>query len=284
VLSGAGADELFGGYNRHQAFHLYLKAYRWLKYCTPALQKAALLLPNRTGLRHWHKLASQLHRQPAQTFVNFTAHLPGALLRQEYAGIEKPEWARVRVWSEEAAGQTDGFVEANLRSALQHDQRHYLPGDVLAMTDQMTMQHGMEARLPYLGKEISQLANSLPAVYRLQYGRKWLLKGMLKKLDGKAYVNRRKEGFGMPFGHWLRTPASRPLMELLANQQSAIFDVISYTSAAELLGLHIAGKQDYSSELWTLLVLAGWMEGEFGKAGPGGQRRYTSPQLVRINR
>jgi asparagine synthase (glutamine-hydrolysing) len=104
----------------------------------------------------------------------------------------------------------------------------------------MTMQHGMEARLPYLGKEISQLANSLPAVYRLQYGHKWLLKGMLKKLDGKAYVSRRKEGFGMPFGHWLRTPAGRPLTELLANQQSAIFDVISYTSAIELLGLHTA--------------------------------------------
>ncbi len=283
VLSGAGADELFGGYNRHQAFHQYLKAYRWLKYCTPALQKAASLMPNRTGLRHWHKLASQLHRQPAQTFVNFTAHLPGMLVKQEYANIGEPDWDRERAWPEGAAGQASRFVEENLRSALYHDQRYYLSGDVLALTDRMSMQHGMEARLPYLGRKITQLANSLPAVYRLQYGRKWLLKDMLKKLGGKAYVSRPKEGFGMPFGHWLRTPAGRPLTELLTNQQSAIFDVISYASAAELLGLHIAGRRDYSSELWTLLVLAGWMEGEFGKAGPGGQRRYISPQLVRVN-
>jgi asparagine synthase (glutamine-hydrolysing) len=280
VLSGAGADELFGGYNRHWAFYQYLKKYGWLQYAVPLLQPVAAALPNHGAWRHWHKLGTQLSTRPGETFVNFTAHLPGTLLREEVDGYAMNGLLPTGAWGSQIRSIAKGdFVEENLQYALRHDQRHYLPGDVLAVTDRMTMQHGLEARLPYLGGQVTALAQSLPAAFRLGAGRKWLLGEVLRQKGGAPYVQRRKEGFGMPFGHWLRTPSGKPLVELLRNQESAIFDVLLYKQVNQMLRGHLSGKREYSSELWTLLVLAGWLEQEFGK-GNRKTSHCAAPPLV----
>ncbi len=83
----------------------------------------------------------------------------------------------------------------------------------------------------------------------------------------------------MPFGHWLRTPSGKPLVELLRNQESAIFDVLLHKQVNQMLQGHLSGKRDYSSELWTLLVLAGWLEQEFG-TGHRKTSPYAAPPLV----
>jgi asparagine synthase (glutamine-hydrolysing) len=279
VLSGAGADELFGGYHRHWAFYQYLKRYDWLQFAAPLLGPVAAALPNHGAWRRWHKLGTQLRARPGETFVNFTAHLPGTLLREEVALAGRNRFPQAGAWVGPTGGGKSDFIEENLQHALRYDQRHYLPGDVLAVTDRMTMQHGLEARLPYLGGPVAGLAQSLPATFRLGAGRKWLLREVLRQQGGAPYGQRRKEGFGMPFGHWLRTPAGKPLVELLRNQESAIFDVLLYKQVNQMLRGHLSGKREYSSELWTLLVLAGWLEQEFGK---GNRKRspYAALPLV----
>jgi asparagine synthase (glutamine-hydrolysing) len=280
VLSGAGADELFGGYHRHWAFYQYLKGYDWFRFVAPLLQPVAAALPSYGALRRWHKLGTQLSTRPGETFVNFTSHLPTALLREEWATDGTALLPQLIEWvSPTRNGAKSDFIEENLQHALRYDQRHYLPGDVLAVTDRMTMQHGLEARLPYLCQQVTGLTQSLPATFRLESGRKWLLKEVLRQRGGAPYAQRRKEGFGMPFGHWLRTPVGKPLVELLRNQESAIFDVLLYKQVNHMLQSHLSGKRDYSSELWTLLVLAGWLEQEFGK----GNRKISqcaAPPLV----
>ena len=246
----------------------------------PLLRPVAAALPNYGALRRWHKLGTQLGARPGETFVNFTAHLPAMLLRKEWDTDGAALFPQTREWVGPAyGGAKRDFIEENLQHALRYDQRHYLAGDVLAVTDRMTMQHGLEARLPYLGHVVAGLAQSLPATFRLGAGRKWLLGEVLRQRGGASYVQRRKEGFGMPFGHWLRTPAGKPLVELLRNQESAIFNVLLYKQVNQMLRGHLSGKRDYSSELWTLLVLAGWLEQEFGK----GNRKISScaaPSLV----
>jgi asparagine synthase (glutamine-hydrolysing) len=279
LLSGAGADELFGGYYRHWAFYQYLKKYDWLQFVAPLLRPVAAALPNHGALRRWQKLGTQLGARPGETFVNFTAHLPASLLREELdrAGVNR--YSQAGMWVGPTGGGKSDFTEEHLQHALRHDQRHYLSGDVLAVTDRMTMQHGLEARLPYLGRAVAGLAHSLPAAFRLEGGRKWLLKEVLRQQGGAPYGQRRKEGFGMPFGQWLRTPAGKPLVELLRNQESAIFEVLLYKQANQMLRGHLSGKRDYSSELWTLLVLAGWLEQEFG-TGNRKISRCAAPPLV----
>jgi hypothetical protein len=72
-------------------------------------------------------------------------------------------------------------------------------------------------------------------------------------------------------------------VELLRNQQSAVFDVLLYKGVQDMLQGHLSGKRDYSSELWTLLVLAGWMEQEFGKGNREGSSYHTFPTMAMGN-
>ncbi len=258
ILSGAGADELFGGYNRHWAYYQYLKHYHWLRKVVPFSHRLAGRLPevNAEG-RLLNKLAAQLHPSPAQTYLNFTTQRFDQFTFPPGFHGEQPD----QLNNFHSSGQA-AFREKNLVMALRHDQQHYLPADILAITDRMTMQHGIEARLPYLDATVSAFAQSLPATFRLRHGRKWMLKSILSQLGGKTFVNRRKEGFGMPLGHWLRMDAGKPLLGLLQNQKSEIYHVLLYKDVQLMLTAHLSGKYDYTAELWTLLVLAGWLKQE----------------------
>jgi asparagine synthase (glutamine-hydrolysing) len=254
VLSGAGADELFAGYNRHWAFYQYLKHRTWLLALLPLIKKSASLLPTQTThpllayVRLWHKLASQVEKSPSRTFVNFTAFLPLFLPHSENLLSVQEE---------------NQFTEKGFQQALAYDQANFLSADVLALTDRMAMQHAVEVRMPYLDTEVVRLMQSIPADYLLQKGKKWILKELLNRRKGEDYTRRRKEGFGMPLGHWLKTESGKPLIELLQNKKSVIYDLLLQDSVLPVLQQHLSGKMDYTAELWSVIVLAGWLEKEF---------------------
>ena len=262
VLSGAGADELFAGYNRHWAFNQYLKYYSLLqklhaitKNSISARSKTSSFLQNTYYGRLIYKGLLQLHPSPAHTFIRFTAGTTafpwlGDLASQIESGFgpvlsKKP------------------FRENYLAAALKFDQRHYLISDVLAITDRMTMQHGIEARLPYLDDSLVALAKNIPADFLLRHGRKGLLKKILSLKNGKAYTQRRKEGFGMPMAHWLRTPAGTTVLSPLYNRSNLIYQVVDYSFVQNLIYSHLQRKTNHAAELWALALAAAWLDKEF---------------------
>lgn len=254
VLTGAGADEIFAGYHRHQAYYQYLKHYPWLSKVLPLFRRSAYLLPAglnlpfRKHFRLLQKLFTQMNVSREQTFLNFTAHL--AFSADQLVAECLP------------AGETD--VDSCLKGALRYDQQHFLSADVLAITDRMTMQASLEARLPFLDTQLTALLEAVPPGFLLQKGRKWILKDMLVRKGGARYASRKKEGFGMPFGKWLKSKEGKPLLELLQNRSAFAYRYTSYEEINRLLQSHMAGKSDYSSELWTALVCIAWLEKEFG--------------------
>jgi asparagine synthase (glutamine-hydrolysing) len=127
----------------------------------------------------------------------------------------------------------------------------------------MTMQHSLEARLPYLDAELVKIIDGLPALSLLSKGKKWILKDILSRRGGETYVKRAKEGFGMPFGRWLRTEKGKPFIQLLTNQDNELYHTLPFGQVEQLLKAHLSGKMDYSSELWTTVVLAAWIQKEF---------------------
>lgn len=263
VLSGAGADELFAGYNRHWAFGQYLNYHLFLRRFLSAgqntisanVQTPGSLLDKSYFGRLFRKGFAQLHASPEQTFTRFTAGATafpwlGKLALQESYSLQPTPAQNM-------------FRESHLRAALEFDQSHYLASDVLAITDRMTMQHGIEVRLPYLDTSIAALAGGVPAEYLLKHGRKWLLKKILSRKNGKAYVQRRKEGFGMPMGHWLHAPAATAVLVPLQKRTSLIYNVLDYSFVQSMLAAHRNRRADFTAELWALALLAAWFENEF---------------------
>lgn len=259
VLSGAGADELFAGYNRHQAYHFYLKYHAFINKTEPVF-KFARHLP--TGFSHpWRKqfrllkkLGQSLVDDPITTYHNFiTFDMPFTQQREKSA----PEYT---------LPDDEDFVEQHLRYALDQDLHHYLPFDILNVSDNMSMAQSLEMRMPYLDTQLANFARQLPATLRLKNGKKWILKNILKNHGGKLFTRRSKEGFGLPISVWLRKEEFQFMRQPLKDAKAPLFQFISFQQTKAMLQSHISRKADHGQELWALLILSAWLSNHFGEA------------------
>nr|WKN40060.1 asparagine synthase (glutamine-hydrolyzing) [Tunicatimonas sp. TK19036] len=253
VLSGAGADELFGGYNRHGAYYQYLRHYTLINNARKLGKKLVDYLPTgfphplRKPFRLAKKFTQSLSGDPATTFLHFIRSGPAN---------HCPEWHSP---PQSLASSHPDFVEYYLSFALQHDQHHYLIEDVLQLSDRASMAHSLELRVPYLDAPIVRHAQALPASFRLGQGKKWILRKLLNQRGGQTFTRRPKEGFGLPFGHWLLAASSPIVSQYLEDPQQLVFRFLPYNEVQHLLIQHRNGRQDYSSELWSVLLLSAWI-------------------------
>ncbi len=238
LLSGAGADELFGGYNRHRAFYYYLH------HRSASLRARQVLgrLPLRLLLSsRQQQFLAALNNDPQITYAGFL---------QTYAITNKqpatPLWPPTK------------YPDENMARALVHDTRNYLVADVLAITDNATMQHSVEARVPYLYDDVVAAAAAIPVPARMAGHGKAPLKKLLAAYGGTPYTQRQKQGFGLPMAKWLRQKNTGWLWEFLLHD-SPLDEFIPKTRVYAFLKLHQQGKRDYSMQLWSILVLANWL-------------------------
>lgn len=176
LISGAGADELWGGYQRHAAFDKYLQLHRfWCKW--------AVFLEKLPFGKNWKKFTSGIRTEPATTFLNFSAlQNPPAEMIGDYERIfnpKLPEYKRM----------------------LDFDRQVYLVQDVLKVHDNALMAHGIEGRSPYLDSSLLGLWQSVedPA---LLLGKPWI-KSLLRENELGWVADRKKFGFGLPLKEWL---------------------------------------------------------------------------------
>ncbi len=256
VLSGAGADELFAGYNRHLAFYKYLKNQRLFnglatgKNLFNKLPLDGFAHPWRKKMRLIRKLAQNIDSSPATTFRNFTqlSDIP----------LKSP-----LVLAQCSPNPSPNTPNQWLKWCLHYDQRHFLAQDVLALTDARSMQHGLEVRVPYLSQALYHQLHRLNPVDLLQQGRKSLLKQWLLKRGGKVFVQRPKEGFGMPFGYWLSQGKLSWIENRLKSLESPIYRWVHFDGFQKILQLHMRQKRDYTSEIWAVFLLNQWLEINF---------------------
>ncbi|HXA01681.1 MAG TPA: asparagine synthase (glutamine-hydrolyzing), partial [Cytophagaceae bacterium] len=254
MLSGAGADEVFGGYNRHIAYNRYLKFRN--RGLINVVQKFGRILPAgfnhpfRKQFRLLNKFTSQVDQDPEKTFSNFCS---SEYFNDDFFGVR----------SIEIKSNQEQDIDYYLNLALQHDKSEYLISDVLNMTDSMSMQNSLEVRVPFLDSLLLTQVDKVKPSFLLKYGRKWMLQRMLTKRDGEEFCHRKKEGFGMPLGKWLREKDGGGLIERLKNKNNILYNFISHDKVLGIIKAHQSRKRDLSAELWSLSVLAAWLEKEF---------------------
>jgi asparagine synthase (glutamine-hydrolysing) len=250
VLTGEGADELFGGYPR---YHI------------PDLVNRFRLLPDPMGIaiargtaqiggRRWQKLMSYLG-QPVEEAIRRNA----ANLAQYWIQRLFPEGtAGVSEYRDEALARTRG--RSNVQRTLLLDQECYLVS-ILNRQDKMSMAASIESRVPILDYRIVEFANRLPDSHRIRYGQnKVVLKRVAERYLPKEVVYRRKSGFGVPLSEWFR--ANSGLGELARSRvaQEDLGELGASVQLGRILKEHRNGRRDHGEFLWTALSYILWKE------------------------
>jgi asparagine synthase (glutamine-hydrolysing) len=200
--------------------------------------------------------------------------LPPAVAHFTWNGAWLPAEAREFLASPQLRSQASGVLRRladahqlparpTLRQLQTADVREYLPNDILAKSDRMSMAHGLEVRSPLLEPELAEFALRLPA--RLKVSRasrrgatKRILRELAKRTYGVDVAGARKQGFSIPVHAWLRGPA-RPLVEdLLSPRSLAAIPALEPARVAAAVADHMAGRRSYGWELWGLAVLVAW--------------------------
>jgi asparagine synthase (glutamine-hydrolysing) len=123
------------------------------------------------------------------------------------------------------------------------------------------MANSLEARSPFLDHHVIEFAASLPENLKLRgLTTKYILKRVLKQLLPAENLKRPKQGFGVPVGHWLRGGMQGFLRDTLLSDRFARRNLFRPDEVRRMVELHTRGERDYTSQLWTLLMLELWFE------------------------
>jgi asparagine synthase (glutamine-hydrolysing) len=256
ALSGEGGDELFGGYYTYvadlTADHLapLARAVRPLVEALPAsTRKASLDYKAKRFVRAAHLPPLERHHGWKEIFsTDARAELTG-----RHATFDPVDVYRARY------AETAGAPElARLQDV---DFGVYLVDDLLVKTDRASMAHSLEARVPFLDPLVTNLAFALPTRLKVRgLAKKVLLRKAAEPLLPAEVVHGRKRGFSIPAAAWLRgelEPFARTTLSPENLRRQGFFQAQPVT---RLIDEHVAGREDWSRQLWGLLAFTLWYE------------------------
>jgi asparagine synthase (glutamine-hydrolysing) len=268
VQVGEGSDELFHGYQ------LYIDAVaRRHRYWEP-FQHAPPLLRNliagsatkvaqRTGRGAPH--AQYLADAAAGRLpfwggaICYTGEFKREILAAGANG-NRPDAYRVvqRLWDEAERDRPGADLLAKM-TYLELKQR--LAELLLMRVDKMTMATSVEARVPFLDRELVEFALALPMDMKVRGGvGKWLLKRTVDGLLPHDIVYRKKQGFGAPVNEWLRGDLGIRLQQEIRGSSLAERGLLDYARIDRLWDAHRRGQTDWSFQLWTLYNVSAWYD------------------------
>jgi asparagine synthase (glutamine-hydrolysing) len=256
ALSGEGGDELFGGYYTYAAD-------LWADHLAPLARAARPLVE---ALPASTRKASLDYK--AKRFVR-AAHLPPLERHHGWKEIFSTD-ARAELMGRRAAFDPLDVYRARYSETIGAPQLArlqdvdfgvYLVDDLLVKTDRASMAHSLEARVPFLDPLVTNLAFALPTRLKVRgLAKKVLLRKAVEPLVPARVVHGRKRGFSIPAAAWLRgelEPFARETLSPENLRRQGFFDA---QPVARMLHEHVAGREDWSRQLWGLLAFTLWYE------------------------
>ena len=255
VLSGEGADELFGGYNIYRdpfTARWYDRLPPWLR---AGLGAAASLLPPARGVNFLARRGMRLEERYFGPTALFNEREKRRLLA-DYAGDDDPMFLTEAIWD-----ATEGLDPVTRMQ--QVDLNLWLAGDILLKADKMSMAHSLELRVPYLDREVWALAAALPAAAKADARTtKIALRRAAARTLPAASAARKKLGFPVPVRDWLRQePYTSRVRAVFSRPAAAQF--FNPRVLHSMLNHHLHGG-DCWRQIWCVYSFLIWYEQFFG--------------------
>ena len=249
LLSGAGADELFCGYHRHDAFYTLLQFERFFsnKIIKIGLQFLGALAGKKSNLGFFARAISSNYEQ---TFINLTAS----------GGWKVNELNESSSHFEKSDSNNEVDIKIKLQFGINYDRTNYLVGDVLSVTDSASMMNGKEVRMPYLNTDLFGVVMSSDATELISHSSKWVLKDFLKKLKGAEFTKRKKKGFGTDFTAFFKLPENMAMAKSLLTEMHWLHQYVNQDAIKTHITRLEAGKAGSAQGVLSLLILDYWVK------------------------
>ncbi|MBD8028974.1 asparagine synthase (glutamine-hydrolyzing) [Corynebacterium gallinarum] len=251
VLSGEGADELFGGYTIYKE-PLSLAPFE--KIPTPlrrGLGRLSRVLPDgmkgKSLLERGSMTMEERYYGNARSF-NFEQMqrvIPWARREWDHREVTAPIYAQSR--------------DMDPVARMQHlDLFTWMRGDILVKADKINMANSLELRVPFLDKEVFKVAETIPHDLKIANGTtKYALRRAMEQIVPPHVLHRKKLGFPVPMRHWLAGDELFGWAQDTINE-SQTDDIFNKKAVLEMLNEHRAGVSDHSRRLWTVLAFMVW--------------------------
>ncbi|AWB84378.1 asparagine synthase (glutamine-hydrolyzing) [Corynebacterium liangguodongii] len=251
VLSGEGADELFGGYTIYKE-PLSLAPFE--KIPAPlnrGLNRLSRILPE--GMKG--KSLLERGTTPIEDRYYGNARSFNFAQLQRVIPWAKPEWDHREVTAPIYAASTEMDPVARMQNL---DLFTWMRGDILVKADKMNMANSLELRVPFLDKEVFRVAQTIPVDQKITHGTtKYALRKAMESIVPAHVLHRKKLGFPVPLRHWLAGDELYGWAEdtIKASGTDEIFNI---PEVLAMLKEHREGVSDHSRRLWTVLAFMIW--------------------------
>ena len=252
VLSGEGADELFGGYNIYHEPDDLAAYQRLPQGLRSALASVAQKMPNVRGKSFLIRGSKTLEQRFIGNCSMFSMEEKKRLLKEDIPTtvpqlVTKPVYDR--------AGNLDDVTKMQYL-----DVNVWLPGDILLKADRMSMANSLELRVPFLDRRVFDVASRIPRRLKVNsQNTKFALREAAKRHLPQATAHRKKLGFPVPIRAWLREDEYYGIVKSAFTSKTAK-QFFNTDYLVELLDAHRGGKCDNSRKIWTVFAFLVWYD------------------------
>ena len=250
VLSGEGADEIFGGYN---IYHNPADMAPYFKIPRPirkAVGAGASHLPKKHGVNYLIRGSKDLEERFIGNAYMFSEKERKALLKNK---TNAPDAMEITKPFYERSSQNDQVTQ------MQYLDLHlWMTGDILLKADKMSMAHSLELRVPFLDKKIMELAEQIPTRYRVtKTETKYAMRLAALRACPPQTAKKDKLGFPVPTRVWLKEDKYYNIVKesFLSEASEKFFNT---DQLVKLLDEHREGKYDHSRKIWTVFTFLVW--------------------------
>jgi len=249
VLTGEGSDEFMGGYPKHRADHLVAAYHRLM----PSFLHSAVIAPLVQALPYSMRrlkvlAAAASERKHEDRMRVWFGSIPAARL---------PEFLGRKVGHRPPDAYPFSLESrSDLRRILFFDQTSWLPDNLLERGDRMMMAGSIEGRMPFMDTELAALtARFADDLLIGGKGGKTVLRAAMAKVLPASILERKKVGFQVPFGDWIRGAHSEQILDLLTGPGSTVARICKAATLQRVISEHMNHRQNHQSLLWSFANL-----------------------------
>lgn len=241
MLSGTGADELFGGYRRH-----LIEYYQHYKFLLSILSPIIKHLPFSNGIK---RRVQKLHQSyKSDNYISLFQWLLTSEMKKLFLTP-----------LESATPQLPQL--STIQDILNFDVKEYLPSNNLIYNDKFSMLNGIETRVPFLDEKIVSFSQQLPIEYKIKNNTlKYILKEVAQRHLPRTIVNRKKTGFGLPLRDYIINNSNYLKNEVLNKNSLDSTGIFSALQVHKLIDLNKKGVIDASQAIWNLVTITKWLQ------------------------